>query len=157
MDLDRIDIALLEHLQTDARATTLELSEKVGLSPSPCHRRQKLLEEAGIIRSYVALLDQEQVGLPVNVFVTVELAMHNDENLTRFEAAIAECPEVMEGYEMTGTSDYLLRVVCADLASYEKFMRARLTRIEGVRAIRSAFALKRVIYRTNLPLTKTGK
>jgi Lrp/AsnC family leucine-responsive transcriptional regulator len=157
MELDRIDIALLDHLQREGRATTLELAEKVGLSPSPCHRRQKILEEAGIIRAYVALLDQEQVGLPVNVFVTIELASHAADNLTRFEAAVAGCPEVMECYEMTGTSDYLLRIVCADLAAYERFMRAKLTRVEGVRAIRSAFALKRVIYRTNLPLPGAGK
>jgi DNA-binding Lrp family transcriptional regulator len=154
MELDRIDVAILDHLQRDGRATTVDLSERVGLSPSPCHRRQKILEEAGIIRSYVALLDQERVGLPVNVFVTVELATHSEDNLLRFEAAVGDCPEVMECYEMTGTSDYLLRVVCADLVSYEQFMRSRLARIEGVRAIRTAFALKRVIYRTNLPLRR---
>jgi Lrp/AsnC family transcriptional regulator, leucine-responsive regulatory protein len=157
MDLDRIDVAILEHLQQDGRATTLELSEKVGLSPSPCHRRQRLLEEAGIIQRYVALLDQERVGLPVNVFVTVELAQHSEQNLLRFEAAVADWPEIMECYEMTGSSDYLLRVVCADLAAYEQFMRRTLSRIEGVRAIRSAFALKRIIYRTNLPLRRPAR
>ena len=154
MELDRIDVAILEHLQQDGRATTLELSEKAGLSPSPCHRRQRLLEEAGVIRRYVALLDQEKVGLPVNVFVTVELAEHSDQNLQRFEAAVADCPEIMECYEMTGSSDYLLRVVCADLGSYEQFIRRLLAKIGSVRAIRSAFALKRVVYRTNLPLRR---
>lgn len=154
MRLDRIDVAILDYLQRDGRATTVELSEAVGLSPSPCHRRQKLLEEEGIIRGYVALLDQERVGLPVNVFVSVELASQTDEDLARFEQAVAGCPEVMECYVMTGTSDYLLRVVAADLGAYENFLRTRLTHIPGVRSIRSAFALKRVIYRTNLPVPR---
>ncbi|GAN76905.1 transcriptional regulator Lrp/AsnC [Acidisphaera rubrifaciens HS-AP3] len=157
MQLDRIDVAILDHLQQDGRATTVELAERVGLSASPCHRRQRLLEEAGIIQRYVALLDQERVGLAVHVFVTIELAAQSEANLERFERAIADYPEVMECYEMAGTSDYLLRVVCADLASYEQFMRGRLSRIDGVRAIRSAFALKRVIYRTNLPLPRPPK
>ena len=152
MRLDRTDLALLDHLQRDGRATTIELSEAIGLSPSPCHRRQKLLEEAGIIRRYVALLDQERVGLPVNVFVTVELHTQTEGALEAFEAAIADCAEVMECYMMTGTSDFLLRVVTADLGDYETFLRTRLTRMQGVRTVRSAFALKRVVYRTNLPL-----
>ena len=120
--------------------------------PSPCHRRQKLLEEDGIITRYVALLDQERVGLPVNVFVSVELSDQTEEHLAGFEAAVSACPEVMECYVMTGTADFLLRVVAADLAAYEHFLRTRLTRIPSVRTVRSAFALKRVIYRTNLPL-----
>jgi Lrp/AsnC family transcriptional regulator, leucine-responsive regulatory protein len=152
MRLDRIDLAILDHLQRDGRATTVELGEAVGLSPSPCHRRQKLLEEAGIISRYVALLDQERVGLPINVFVSVELAGQTDEMMRAFEAAVSDCPEVMECYEMTGTSDYLLRVVAPDLHAYEDFLRTRLTRIPSVRGVRSAFALKRLIYRTNLPL-----
>jgi len=155
MQLDRTDYAILEHLQHDGRATTVELSEVVGLSASPCHRRQKLLEEAGIIARYVALLDQERVGLPVNVFLSVELASQTDEMMRAFEAAVAERPEVMECYEMTGTSDYLLRVVAPDLQSYEAFLRG-ITRLPSVRGVRSAFALKRVIYRTNLPLPRKG-
>jgi Lrp/AsnC family leucine-responsive transcriptional regulator len=154
VQLDRIDVALLEHLQRDGRATTVELSEAVSLSPSPCHRRQKLLEEAGIIRRYVALLDQERVGLPVNVFVNVELSGQTDEQLAGFEQAVSQCPEVMECYIMTGSSDFLLRVVASDLAAYEMFLRTKLTRMPAVRSIRSAFALKRVIYRTNLPLRR---
>ena len=156
MRLDRIDMAMLDHLQRDGRATTVELSDAVGLSQSPCHRRQKLLEEAGIIRSYVALLDQERVGLAVSVFVTVELLTQTDEHLVAFESAVADCPEVMECYVMTGSSDYLLRVVAADLGAYEAFLRTRLTRMPGVRGVRSAFALKRVVYRTNLPIHGPG-
>ena len=97
------------------------------------------------------------MGLPVNVFVSVELASQTDEDLERFEQAVAGCPEVMECYVMTGTSDYLLRVVAPDLGAYETFLRTRLTHFPGVRSIRSAFALKRVIYRTNLPLPRPSR
>jgi Lrp/AsnC family transcriptional regulator, leucine-responsive regulatory protein len=154
MELDRIDIAILEHLQNHGRATTIELSEAVALSPSPCHRRQKLLEEAGVIQRYVALLDQEKVGLPVNAFVSVKLATHSDEALVAFERAIGACPEVMEMYEMTGARDYLMRVVAADLATFETFLRQVVMRIPGVQSVESAMALKRVVYHTNLPVRR---
>jgi DNA-binding Lrp family transcriptional regulator len=152
MELDRLDLAILDHLQSHGRATAQELGEAANLSPSPSHRRQKLLEEAGVISGYVALLDQDKVGLPVNVFVSVKLAVHTDDALRVFEQAIALCPEVMEMYEMTGASDYLLRVVVPDIASYEAFLRGRLTQMPGVRSVETALALKRVVYRTNLPL-----
>ena len=152
MRLDRIDHAILNHLQRDARATSAELAEVAGLSPSPAHRRQRLLERGGIIRGYVALLDQDRVGLPVNVFVSVSLSAQTEEHLRAFEQAVAELPEVMECYVMSGASDYLLRVVAPDLGAYEELLRTRLTRIPGVRGVESAFALKRVVYRTNLPL-----
>ncbi len=154
MRLDRIDASILDHLQRDGRATAAELGEAAGLSPSPAHRRQKLLEEDGIILGYVALLDQDRVGLPVNVMVSVELAGQTQELLEAFERSVAELPEVMECMLMTGVSDYLLRVVAADLGAYEEFLRLRLTRLPGVRGVRSAFALKRVIYRTSLPLRR---
>ncbi|HEY4041801.1 MAG TPA: Lrp/AsnC family transcriptional regulator [Rhodopila sp.] len=152
MELDRLDLAILDHLQANGRATAQELGDAAHLSASPSHRRQKLLEEAGVIQRYVALLDQDKVGLPVNVFVTVKLANHQDETLRGFERAIEACPEVMEMYEMTGASDFLLRVVAADIAAYEAFLRGRLVHIQGVQSFESAMALKRVVYRTNLPL-----
>ena len=152
MELDRLDVAILEHLQKDGRATAAELGEVAGLSASPSHRRQKLLEEAGVIQRYVALLDQEKVGLSVSVFVTVKLAEHTDATLRAFERAIEACPEVMEMYEMSGAADYLMRVVAADVASYEAFLRGVLTRVPGVKSFESSLALKRVVWRTNLPL-----
>ena len=152
MRLDRIDLAILEHLQRDGRATSGELADTAGLSASPAHRRQRLLEEDGIIRGYVALLDQDRVGLPVNVFVSVRLSAQTEDHLAAFEQAVAGLPEVMECYVMSGANDYLLRVVAPDLGAYEEFLRTRLTRIPGVRGVESAFALKRVAYRTNLPL-----
>jgi len=156
MRLDRIDHAILDHLQRDGRATSAELGDAAGLSPSPAHRRQKLLEAAGLIRGYVALLDQDRVGLPVSVFVSVRLTMQSEDHLQAFEQAVAVMPEVMECYVMSGVHDYLLRVVAADLASFEEFLRTRLTRVPGVRTMESAFALKRVVYRTNLPLQHRG-
>lgn len=156
MRLDRIDHAILDHLQRDGRATSAELGDAAGLSPSPAHRRQKLLEAAGLIRGYVALLDQDRVGLPVSVFVSVRLTMQSEDHLQAFEQAVAVMPEVMECYVMSGVHDYLLRVVAADLASFEEFLRTRLTRVPGVRTMESAFALKRVVYRTNLPLQHWG-
>ena len=152
MRLDRIDLTILDHLQSHGRATSAELGDAAGLSPSPAHRRQRLLEDQGIIRGYVALLDQDRVGLPVNVFVSVRLSAQTEDHLAAFEQAIAQLPEVMECYVMSGASDYLLRVVAPDLNAYEEFLRTRLTRIPGVRGVESAFALKRVAYRTNLPL-----
>jgi len=154
MRLDRIDLAILDHLQRDGRATSNEIAGTAGLSPSPAHRRQKLLEEGGIIRRYVAILDQDRVGLPVNVFVSVKLSAQTDDHLAAFEKAIADLPEIMECYVMSGASDYLLRVVAPDLGAYEEFLRTRLTRIPGIRGVESAFALKRVVYRTNLPLRR---
>ena len=152
--LDRIDLAILNHLQRDGRATSGELGDAAGLSASPAHRRQRLLEEGGIIGRYVALLDQERVGLPVNVFVSVKLSTQTEEHLAAFEGAVADCPEIMECYVMSGASDYLLRVVAPDLGAYEVFLRTRLTRMPGVQGVTSAFALKRVVYRTNLPLRR---
>ncbi|MBC7800176.1 MAG: Lrp/AsnC family transcriptional regulator [Gemmatimonadaceae bacterium] len=154
MRLDRIDLAILDHLQRDGRATSNEIADTAGLSASPAHRRQKLLEDAGFIRGYVALLDQDRVGLPVNVFVSVRLSAQTEDHLAAFETAIAGLPEVMECYVMSGASDYLLRVVAPDLGAYEEFLRTKLTRIAGVRGVESAFALKRVVYRTNLPLRR---
>ena len=154
MRLDRIDVSILEHLQRDGRATSGELGEVAGLSASPAHRRQRLLEEGGIIRGYVALLDQDRVGLPVNVFVSVRLSAQTEDHLAAFEQAIAGLPEVMECYVMSGASDYLVRVVAPDLGAYEEFLRTKLTRIPGVHGVESAFALKRVAYRTQLPLQR---
>ena len=102
-----------DYLQRDGRATTVELSEAAGLSPSPFHRRQKMLEESGVITGYVALLDQDRVGLPINVMVSVELIGQTQEHLEAFEAGVSDLPEVMECTLLTGSSDYLLRVVAS--------------------------------------------
>lgn len=150
--LDRIDRRILAHLQVAGNLANNELADKVGLSPSPCLRRVKALEEAGVISRYVALVDPASVDLPVNIFVSVSLDRQVEERLDAFEAAVMERPEVLECYLMTGDADYLLRVVVPDLASYERFLKEHLTRIPGIASIRSSFALKQVRYRTALPL-----
>ncbi|HVA34928.1 MAG TPA: Lrp/AsnC family transcriptional regulator [Stellaceae bacterium] len=150
--LDAIDRRILTQLQDNARLTNVELAEAVGLSPSPCLRRVRELEQSGVIRRYVALLDPATVGLPVSVFVNVTLERQVETALERFEAAILKRPEVMECYLMTGDADYLLRVVTADLSAYERFLVEHLTRVPGVASIKSSFALKQVKYRTALPV-----
>jgi DNA-binding Lrp family transcriptional regulator len=150
--LDAIDCRILDALQDDGRIPNLELSEKIGLSPSPCSRRVHLLEADGFIRRYVALLDPAAIDLPVYVFVNVTLEKQIETSLKLFERTILERPEVLECYLMTGSFDYLLRVVVSDLAAYERFVLDHLTRIPGVASIKTSFALKQVKYRTALPL-----
>jgi len=150
--LDAIDRKILALLQENARLSNVELADAVGLSPSPCLRRVRELEHAGVIRRYVTLLDPARVGLPVSIFVNVTLERQVEQALERFEAAILKRPEVMECYLMTGDADYLLRVVTADLSAYERFLMDHLTRVPGVASIKSSFALKQVKYRTALPV-----
>lgn len=150
--LDAIDRRILAALQENARTANVDLAREVGLSPSPCLRRVRELEELKIIRSYVTLVDPAAVGLGVSVFVQVSLERQIERALEVFEAAVLARPEVMECYLMTGDADYLLRVVVADLAAYERFLMYHLTRIAGVASIKSSFALKQVKYRTALPI-----
>lgn len=152
-NLKDIDQKILHHLQENARLTNVDLAEKVNLSPSPCLRRVRNLEENGIIKGYVTLVDQNAMGLPVSVFVSVSLEKQVEAALGKFEEAIHKRPEVMECYLMTGGADYLLRVVTADLAGYERFLLEHLTRIPGVASIKSSFALKQVTYKTALPIS----
>ncbi len=149
---DAIDRRILRLLQENSRIPNVELAEQVGLSASPCLRRVQAMEADGLIRKHVTLLDPAAIGLPVSVFVSVSLKTQVKEALERFEAAVARRPEVMECYLMTGDSDYLLRVVAADLSAYERFLVDHLTRIPGVSSIRSSFALKQVKYSTALPV-----
>jgi DNA-binding Lrp family transcriptional regulator len=150
--LDLIDRKILARLQRDGRIANNDLAADVGLSPSPCLRRVKALEDSGVIRTYVALVDPATVDLPVNVFVSVTLEKQIEERLDAFEEAIRHRPEVVECYLMTGEADYLLRVVVPDLAAYEYFLKTHLTRVAGVSSIKSSFALKQVRYETALPL-----
>jgi len=151
-DLDEIDRKILTTLQGNAKLRNVELADAVGLSASPCLRRVKQLEETGVIRGYATLVDPEAVGLPVSVFVQVTLEKQVESSLEAFEAKIADWPEVMECYLMTGDADYLLRVVAADLTAYQDFLMHKLTRVAGVASIKSSFALRRIQYRTALPV-----
>jgi Lrp/AsnC family leucine-responsive transcriptional regulator len=149
---DAIDVKILQELQKDARLTNAELSSRVNLSPSPCLVRVRALENAGIIERHVTLLNARAVGLGVSVFVRISLERQVESALEIFESAMLDLNEVMECYLMTGDSDYLLRVVVADVQELERFIIDRLTRIPGVASIRSSFALKQVKYKTELPL-----
>lgn len=154
MKLDAIDRSLLATLQENGRIPVTDLAEQVGLTTSPCLRRLKILEQAGIIRGYGAQIDQEKVGLPVSVFISIKLERQREEALKRFEGAIRKCPEVVECYLMTGSRDYLLRVVAKDLADYERFLKDTLTRIDGVASIESSFALDQVKHSNALPISE---
>ena len=152
LSLDEIDRRILAELQRNARLTNQDLASRVGLSASPCWRRVRVLEEGGVIRAYTALVDPAALGLRVGVFTNVSLERQEEKSLAVFEAAVGEWPEVMECYLMTGDADYLLRVVVADLAAYERFLMQKLTKIPGIASIKSSFALRTVRYRTDLPV-----
>lgn len=150
--LDATDWKILATLQQDARIANIELARKVHLSPSPCLARVRRLEESGLISRYVTLLDPVALGLTVSVFIQVRLEKQVEAALETFERAIAERPEVMECYLMTGDSDYLIRVVVRDVQALERFIVDFLSRVPGVGNIQSSFALKQVKYKTALPL-----
>jgi Lrp/AsnC family transcriptional regulator, leucine-responsive regulatory protein len=150
--LDEIDFALLRNMQEHARISNVELADRIGLSPAPCLRRVQALERAGVIKRYVALLNPNAVARDVTVFVQISLDLQVGGRLEAFEQQIMQRQEVLECYLMTGDSDYLLRVVVPDVASYERFLKEALTRIDGVVGIKSSFALREVKYSTALPL-----
>lgn len=152
IELDRTDYKILHYLQNSGRISNSDLADAVGLSPSPCLRRVKALENAGIVKQYVALVDAKAVGLPISVFVNVSLHSQERVSLMEFETKVAEYEEVLECYLMTGNFDYTLRVVAPDLDSYQRFLADKLTRIDGVANIQSSLTLKQVVYRTELPL-----
>lgn len=149
--MDKIDQKIIRELQLNARLTNQELAEKINLSPSPCLRRVRRLEESGVLRGYTALVDQEKYGLPINVFISVRLEVQNDNCIKEFEAGINTLDEVMECYLMTGNRDYLIRVVSIDLKTYEHFIREKLTKIPGISSIESSFAFGSVKYRHAFP------
>lgn len=150
--MDRIDLKILNALQEDARISITDLAEQVSLTPTPCARRVQNLEQEGLIKKYVGLLDQSKVGLPVNAFVEVRLIREREDEMSAFENIIKKHSEIMECYVLSGGHDYLLRVVAPDLESYHRFLREKLLSIRAVNSVETSFALDRVIYRTSLPL-----
>ena len=152
MHLDSIDKKILGTIQNDSRISVVELAERVGLSPTPCARRLQRLERDGVIRGYVAALDQTQVGLPVNAFIFIKLERQLRDNLTQFEIRIKDLPEVIDCYLMSGRHDYLLRVVAADLTHLQSFLTDKLTRFEGIASVESSIALNQILHRDQLPI-----
>lgn len=153
MNLDATDLRILEVLQADASLSNVALARRVHLSPSPCLARVRSLEARGLIRRYVALLDAQQLGLHLNVFISISLKQQSREALEEFEQRITLREEVMECYLMTGDADYLLRVAVPDMPALERFILEQISPIAQVEKIRSSFALKQVRYKTALPLT----
>lgn len=152
MRLDAIDLRILRELQQDGRLQNIELARRVGLSPSPCLRRVRLLEEAGIIARYVAVVDQARVGLPLSMFARVWLTAQDADTIDHFIAAMRRLPEIVECYIMLGESDALLRVVVASLEDYRRFQAAHLTRQNGIQNVKTDVPSETVKQSFALPL-----
>lgn len=152
VELDAVDRKMLRILQADGRMTNAELARHVNLSESACLRRLRALEEAKVIGRYAAVINERAVGLPISVFVTVTLDSQSEGALTAFEAAVAAVPEVMECYLMTGSSDYLLRLVVRDVDDLERIHSRELTRLPGVNRVSSSVAMRAVVKRAALPV-----
>jgi len=151
MEMDRIDRQILNLLQADASTSIQEVGERVGLSSNACWRRIKRMEETGIIRKRVALVDPKQVGRGVTVFVTVRTSNHTEEWLQKFANGVAALPEVMEFYRISGDVDYLLKVLVGDIAEYDRFYK-KLIRIAPLYDVSSNFAMEQVKYTTEVSL-----
>jgi Lrp/AsnC family leucine-responsive transcriptional regulator len=142
--MDRLDLALLEALQSDSRRSMAELGQAIGLSSSACHRRIKALEDAGLIRAYAARLDAEALGFGLHAFVEISLNSQSQESMDRFEAAIGDFPDILECHLMSGTADYLLRVAAANLADFDMIHRNCLACLPGVAAMKTSFSIRRI-------------
>ena len=151
--MDNYDLKILECLQEDARIPNVSLAEAIHLSPAPCLRRVRELEKQGVIRNYTAILDPEKAGWNVSVFIEIRLEKQILGYLKVFEETVEQYPEVMECYQMTGASDYLLRVVAKNLRSLQTFITEKLATIPNVANINSSIALKQVKYKTALPIS----
>ncbi|GGD86725.1 ArsR family transcriptional regulator [Aureimonas endophytica] len=149
--MDRLDKKILRLLQEDATLAVADIAKRVGLSTTPCWRRIQKLEEDGVIRRRVAVLDPVKVNLGVTAFVAIRTNSHSTEWLRRFAEVVGDFPEVMEFYRMSGEVDYLLRVVVPDIAAYDAFYKRLISRIE-IRDVSSSFAMEQIKYTTELPL-----
>ena len=153
MEIDRFDRQILCILQEDGRISNQDLADRIGLSPSPCLRRVRALEEAGIIAAYRALIDGKALGLSLMALIHISMDQHTPERFDGFEAAIAEIPEILECLLITGqAADYQLKVMVKDMDAYQELLLNRITRIPGVTGVHSSFVLRRVVNKTALPL-----
>ena len=151
-EISRVDRQILGVLQTDAAISTADLAEQVHMSQSPCWRRINRLQESGVIRGQVALLDRQLLGMEVVVFATVNLTQSGRQNLLAFEADIIHHPEVLECYTMTGIWDYVLKIVTRDIRHYEDFVRNTLNTMEMIRELHSHMAVTEIKNTTALPI-----
>jgi Lrp/AsnC family leucine-responsive transcriptional regulator len=153
MQLDRYDWQILRILQDNGAISNQELADRIGLSPSPCLRRVRILEESGLITGYRALLDAKKLGLSLMALIHISMDQHTPERFDTFETRIADIPEVLECLLITGQSaDYQLKVVVKDMDAYQELLLNRITRIPGVSGVHSSFVLRRVVDKTALPI-----
>jgi DNA-binding Lrp family transcriptional regulator len=152
MNLDRASRQILAELQRDARQTVQQLAERVGLSATPCWKRVKAMEAAGVIRGYTALVDRAKVGLGLRVVVEANLQQHTEAAVRRFEAAVAASPQIVQCVSTTGQADYILTVLAADIAAYERFLHDTLFKLPGITHVRSSIVLREVKAETRLPV-----
>ncbi|HNQ03193.1 MAG TPA: Lrp/AsnC family transcriptional regulator [Thiobacillaceae bacterium] len=153
MQLDRHDRQILALLQENGRLTNQELADRIGLSPSPCLRRVRALEESGVIAGYRALVDAKALGLSLMALIHISMDQHTPERFAGFEAALADIPEILECLLITGqAADYQLKVLVRDMEAYQELLLQRITRIPGVTGVHSSFVLRRVVDRTTLPI-----
>jgi len=151
--IDRTDRRILREMQKDGAISNLELAEKVGLSPSPCSRRVKALQDAGLILKTVTVLDAKKLGLDLLAMISISMDRHTPERFEAFETKVTSFDEVLECYLITGQSaDYVLKVVVADMDAYQHFLLGKLTRIEGVTGVHSSFVMRKVLERSALPI-----
>jgi DNA-binding Lrp family transcriptional regulator len=150
-DLDRQDLLLLSELQRDSRQTVQQLAAAAGLSNTPCWKRVKEMEAAGVIRGYTALVDREKVGLSLCVLAEINLTRHNEDDVRRFEREVAACPQIVSCYATTGQADYMIKVLVGDIKAYESFLHETLFKLPGVTHVRSSVVLKEIKSDTRLP------
>ena len=150
--LDRTDVRILEQLQRDGRLSHVDLAERVGLSPTPCTRRVRRMEKAGIICGYVALVDPKRVGQNVAAYIQIKLERHTDDVIERFRRTLEERPEVVAAHAMTGEMDFLLQVVVPDLDALGRFTLHQLLKLPGVRDVRSSLVLETLKTSARVPI-----
>ena len=154
--LDRVDRRILDELQSDARISNQDLAKRVGLSSAPCWRRLRRLEEEGFIAGYATLLNPPAIGLPILAYAQVTLENHHPESVRQFDQLIAARPEVLECHSMSGTNDYLLRIVAASMEAYEHFLSTHVLQTRAVRSVNTSFVLRTKKFTTLLPLDVPG-
>jgi DNA-binding Lrp family transcriptional regulator len=150
--LDRVDRRILDELQADARISNQDLAKRVGLSGAPCWRRLRRLEEQGFIASYATILNRSAIGLPILAYAQVTLENHHPESVRQFDQLIAHRPEVLECHSMSGSNDYLLRIVASSIEAYEHFLSTHVLQTKAVRSVNTSFVLRTKKFTTRLPL-----
>src|SRR5580704_12056468 len=150
--LDRVDRRILEELQANARISNQDLAKRVGLSGAPCWRRLRRLEEEGFIARYATILDRSRIGLPILAYAQVTLESHHPDSVRQFDQLIAQRPEVLECHAMSGSNDYLLRIVASSIEAYEHFLSTHVLQTKAVRSVNTSFVLRTKKFTTRLPL-----